>query len=175
MIWGQFVVSRQRLIFCMNLYVYCPIKEVVQSSSKGVISRNKLLLYHYTPKIKTKSRCRVSSGWADQWKVGEWLGCGLNIFCPILCNSPATNICNIAGPGRIPSGEDLHSIEGRRLIIQRKSLAGGSSRRANLTRSCRAITLHVSTNTDDGNSAFQRLPVETCTDGNCLPLGGLTK
>ena len=85
--------------------------------------------------------------------------------------SSATNICNISVPGRIPSGEDLHSIEGRRLIIQRKSLAGGSSRRANLTRSCRAITLLVSTNTDDGNSAFQCSPVDTCSNGNSLPGG----
>ena len=54
--WEQFVVLRQRLIFCMCLNVHCPIEEVVQSSSKGVILKRLrcFLLYHKILQLKPK-------------------------------------------------------------------------------------------------------------------------
>ena len=58
----------------------------------------------------------------------------------------------------------MHSRAGRRLIIQRKSLEGGSPRRARLTRSCPTIALLVNTNAVDGNSSFPpHLLVDTHT------------
>ena len=76
----------------------------------------------------------------------------------------------------IASREEEFSVE--RICIARKGGGEGGNhtkevvsggKRANLTRSCRAITLLVSTNTDDGNSTFQCSPVDTCSDGNSLP------
>ena len=74
----------------------------------------------------------------------------------------------------IQSKQDLHSRAGRRLIIQRKSLEGGSPRRARLTRSCPTIALLVNTNAVDGNSSFPpHLFVDTHTYSNGKFLAGI--
>ena len=102
------------------------------------------------------------SGVSEEWYLDELY------FVSILQQVQYATYCK---PGRgIQRGEDLHSKEGRggeEGNHTKEVVSGG--KRANLTRSCRAITLLVSTNTDDGNSTFQCSPVDTCSDGNSLP------